>query len=71
MTNMHTPAQVFNFLLTNRVMRTKVPEGERLLKGEGELAYFYNELMLDSQRREFKQFLAELGFNIRHFEGVL
>lgn len=69
MTSVPTTSQLFDFLFTNRLMRTKVPEGERLLKDEGELAYFYNELMLDSKRREFKQFLSGLGFEIQSFEG--
>lgn len=62
-------AMLFSFFLQHRVLRTDTPPGERMEKGERDLAYFYNSEMEEGDRDSFRDFLYELGFKIKVCEG--
>jgi len=69
MTDPYELGQVWNFLITHRVIRTKVPEGQRFRPQEREIAHYLQFEWTEQDMAFLRNFLSEQGFGLRVYDS--
>ncbi len=61
--------QVWNFLITHRVIRSKVPDGQRFKPGERDISHYLQHEWTEHEMAFLRNFLSEQGFGLRIYDS--